>query len=74
MISMTPRAFASRASLALGMVPVLAARAAADHPGDLRSEMSPLTQAVLMGGLALATVLLVVVVAMLLTRKDLPEE
>ena len=49
---------------------VLPRAAAADHPGALASgDMSPLTLALVSGGLALATVLVVVVVVMLLTRK-----
>lgn len=54
-------------ALGAGFAP---AAAWADHPGAWRSaEMSPLTVALVTGGLALATALLVVVIVMLLTRK-----
>jgi hypothetical protein len=65
---------ARRISSVLAMATValaaLGGRALADHPDGLRTEMSPMATAVLMGGLALAAVLLALVVAMLLTRKD----
>jgi hypothetical protein len=44
--------------------------ARADHPGPFRVEgMSPLTTALLTGGLAFAVALLVVIVVVVLTRK-----
>lgn len=59
---------AGSVALSAGLAP---AAAWADHPGGaLRSaEMSPLAVALITGGLALATALLVVVIVMLLTRK-----
>jgi hypothetical protein len=46
------------------------ARAFADHPAPFRTEgMSPLTTALLTGGLAFAVALLVVVIVVVLTRK-----
>jgi hypothetical protein len=42
----------------------------ADHPGPFRAEgMSPLTSALLTGGLALLVALVVVVIVLVLTRK-----
>jgi hypothetical protein len=47
--------------------------AAADHPGPLRdAPLSPLVVGLLAGGLALVAGLLVVVVAMLLARREPP--
>ena len=58
------------AGLALWSPLFLAGPALADHPGATRPpEMSPLTLALISGGLALAVVLLVVVIVMLLTRR-----
>jgi hypothetical protein len=53
-----------------------AAPAWADHPGGLRSEgWSPLTAALVFGGLALiAGAIVVVVVAILTRREDAPSE
>ena len=49
---------------------LLAAPAWADHPGPFRSEgMSPLTAALLTGGLAFLVALIVVVVVVVLTKK-----
>ena len=43
----------------------------ADHPGPFRVEgMSPLTSALLTGGLALLVALVVVVIVLVLTRKS----
>jgi hypothetical protein len=64
------RRISSVLAMATAALAALGARARADHPDGLRTEMSPMATAVLMGGLALAAVLLVLVVAMLLTRKD----
>ena len=63
------RIAASAAPAALSIA--LATPALADHPMvNVRTEgMSPLALALLTGGLALAAVLLVVVIAMLLTRR-----
>jgi hypothetical protein len=48
-----------------------AASAWADHPGALRSEgWSPLTAALVFGGLALLAGMLVIVIVSLLTRRD----
>jgi hypothetical protein len=45
--------------------------AAADHPGGLRSEgWSPLTAALVFGGLALLAGMLVIVIVTLLSRRD----
>jgi hypothetical protein len=47
------------------------ATAWADHPGALRSEgWSPLTAALVFGGLALLAGMLVIVIVTLLTRRD----
>lgn len=49
--------------------------ALADHPGPFRTEgMSPLTSALLTGGLAFAVALIVVVVVTLLTRPKKDEK
>lgn len=49
---------------------LLAAPAWGDHPGPFRSEgMSPLTTALLTGGLAFAVALIVVLVVVVLTKK-----
>jgi hypothetical protein len=62
--------FVTRAGSAALVASLAPAAAWADHPGALRSaEMSPLSVALITGGLALATALLVVVIVMLLTRK-----
>jgi hypothetical protein len=61
-----------RAALAApaGALLAVARRAAADHPGTVRTEgLSPLMLALVTGGLALAAALLVVVIVMLLTRR-----
>jgi hypothetical protein len=58
-------------ALTLAVVAALLAAgpALADHPGPFRTEgMSPLTSALLTGGLAFLVALIVVVVVMLLTR------
>jgi hypothetical protein len=48
-----------------------AAMAAADHPSGLRSAgWSPLTAALVFGGLALLAGMLVIVIVTLLTRRD----
>jgi hypothetical protein len=53
---------------ALVLAPTLAF---ADHPGPFRVEgMSPLTSALLTGGLALLVALVVVVLVLVLTRKS----
>jgi hypothetical protein len=50
---------------------LLPATAWADHPGALRSEgWSPLTAALVFGGLALLAGMLVIVIVTLLTRRD----
>ena len=59
-----------RAALAIAAVLLAAAPALADHPGPFRTEgLSPLTSALLTGGLAFAVALIVVIVVSLLTRK-----
>jgi hypothetical protein len=62
----------SGAVLASAIWLVLAAAiAAADHPGALRGEgWSPLTSALVFGGLALLAGMLVIVIVTLLTRRD----
>jgi hypothetical protein len=58
-----------RCILALALV-LAPTPALADHPGPFRVEgMSPLTSALLTGGLALLVALVVVVVILVLTRK-----
>jgi hypothetical protein len=58
------------AGLAFSAIALVTEVAVADHPGPFRSaEMSPFTLALVSGGLALATGVLVVVIVMLLTRK-----
>jgi hypothetical protein len=48
-----------------------AATVSADHPGALRSEgWSPLTAALVFGGLALLAGMLVIAIVTLLTRRD----
>lgn len=61
----------SGAFVASAMAVILdAAIAAADHPGALRSERwSPLTAALVFGGLALLAGMLVIVIVTLLTRR-----
>ena len=58
--------------LAAALATVLAeAPAWADHPGGLRSEgWSPLTAALVFGGLALLAGAVVVIVVAILTRRD----
>jgi hypothetical protein len=58
--------------LAAALATVLAAAPAwADHPGGLRSEgWSPLTAALVFGGLALLAGAVVVIVVAILTRRD----
>ena len=63
------RPIACALAVVVSTIVALGGRALADHPDGLRTEMSPMATAVLMGGLALAAVLLVLVVAMLLTRR-----
>jgi len=60
-----------RVLLALvAMLGVATATAWADHPGGLRSEgWSPLTTALVFGGLALLAGMLVIVIVSLLTRR-----
>lgn len=60
-----------RRGIALGALLALDAAAAwADHPGALRSEgWSPLTAALVFGGLALLAGMLVIVIVTLLTRR-----
>ena len=54
---------------------LLAVPAWADHPGGLRSEpWSPLTTALVFGGLALLAGAVVVIVVAMLTRRDPTEE
>jgi hypothetical protein len=65
----------ARASWAGAIVSLLAfiatAPAYADHPGPLRSEgWTPLTAAVVFGGLALLAGMLVIVIVTLLMRRD----
>lgn len=56
--------------LTAGAAVLSAAPACADHPGPFRVEgMSPLTTALLTGGLAFAVALIVVVLVVVLTRK-----
>jgi ABC-type Fe3+ transport system permease subunit len=64
------------ASLSVGLGgALLAAPAWADHPGGLRSEpWSPLTTALVFGGLALLAGAVVVIVVATLTRRDPTEE
>jgi hypothetical protein len=51
------------------LMALTAAPAFADHPGPFRTEgMSPLTTALVTGGLALGVALVVVVLVMVLTR------
>ena len=58
------------AALGIAAALLAAAPALADHPGPFRTEgLSPLTSALLTGGLAFAVALIVVVVVSLLTRK-----
>lgn len=57
-------------SAALTLVMIDAATASADHPGALRSEgWTPLTAALVFGGLALLAGMLVIVIVTLLTRR-----
>ncbi|HEX6211145.1 MAG TPA: hypothetical protein VF136_10235 [Methylomirabilota bacterium] len=59
-----------RLAAALGLV-LAAAPAWADHPAGLRSEgWSPLTAALVFGGLALLAGAVVVIVVAILTRRD----
>jgi hypothetical protein len=47
----------------------------ADHPGGLRSEgWSPLTSALVFGGLALLAGAVVIIIVAVLTRRDRPSE
>jgi hypothetical protein len=58
-----------RLAAALGVV-IAAAPAWADHPGGLRTEgWSPLTAALVFGGLALLAGAIVVIVVAILTRR-----
>jgi len=62
-----------RLVLAVLAVLVLAAVAWADHGGALRTEgWSPMTAALVFGGLALLAGMLVVVIVALLSRRDRP--
>ncbi len=64
------------APLTVGLGGLLVAVPAwADHPGGLRSEpWSPLTTALVFGGLALLAGAVVVIVVAMLTRRDPTEE
>ena len=63
---MAVRLFALGALLALDV-----ATAYADHPGAMRSEgWSPLTAALVFGGLALLAGMLVIAIVSVLTRRD----
>ena len=61
-----------RAALSVGLgAGLAAARAWADHPGGLRSEgWSPLTAALVFGGLALLVGAVVVILVTVFTRRD----
>ena len=60
-----------RVALAVILAMLDAATVGADHPGALRSEgWSPLTAALVFGGLALLAGMLVVAIVTLLTRRD----
>ena len=60
----------TRAAGVIASVVTTATPALADHPGPFRVEgMSPLTTALLTGGLAFLVALIVVVVIMVLTKK-----
>lgn len=66
------RARAAWAGASASLLALIAtAPAYADHPGPLRSEgWSPLTAALVFGGLALLAGMLVIVIVTLLTRRD----
>lgn len=54
---------------------LLVGRAWADHPGALRAEgWSPLTAALVFGGLALLAGMIVIVIVAILTRGEPPSE
>ena len=60
-----------RFAAAIGALVLTAAAAWGDHPGALRSEgWSPLTAALVFGGLALLAGMLVIVIVSVLTRRD----
>jgi len=60
---------------ALGMVALSAGAAWADHPTGLRTAgWSPMTAALVFGGLALLAGMLVVVILALLSRREPPSE
>ena len=64
-----PRLALSGAAVVLMLL--RASAAYADHPGALRSEgWSPITAALVFGGLALLAGMLVIVIVTLLTRRD----
>ena len=61
--------------LAILAAAMAATPAWADHPGALRSEgWSPLTSALVFGGLALLAGAVVIIVVAVLTRRDHPSE
>jgi len=60
-----------RVVVAVALAMLDAATVSADHPGALRSEgWSPLTAALVFGGLALLAGMLVIAIVTLLTRRD----
>lgn len=64
-----------RPPLAILAAAMAATPAWADHPGGLRSEgWSPLTSALVFGGLALLAGAVVIIVVAVLTRRDHPSE
>ena len=61
----------TRVAVAVGLAMLDAAAVSADHPGAMRSEgWSPLTAALVFGGLALLAGMLVIAIVTLLTRRD----
>ena len=64
-----------RRPLAILAAAMAATPAWADHPGGLRTEgWSPLTSALVFGGLALLAGAVVIIVVAVLTRRDHPSE
>jgi hypothetical protein len=63
-------------ALAAALAPLVrVARAAADHPGGLRSEsLGPVAAALVFGGLALVVGMMVVVIVSLFTRRSAPPD
>ena len=60
----------TRVAVAVGLAMLDAATVSADHPGGLRSEgWSPITAALVFGGLALLAGMLVIAIVTLLTRR-----